>query len=147
MCSIQWEQERIKKGIDNIQYHRRERWQKMKKRNDDCEEWEMSKMRKAWTKNVGEKKTSQWHKILTKTTMTTWTIISTATQLICLDIEHGYDQPAMESHRTCGFCGNFGVLLDEEGSNDTDLVKCSRCKSIRYCDNNRVCQRADCTLV
>ena len=35
-----------------------------------------------------------------KTTMTTWTIISTATQLICLDIEHGYDQRMRENRQT-----------------------------------------------
>ena len=38
--------------------------------------------------------------ILTKTTMTTWTIISTATQLICLDIEHGHDQRMTENLQT-----------------------------------------------
>ena len=38
--------------------------------------------------------------ILTTTTMTTWTIISTATQLICLDIEHGYDQRMRENLQT-----------------------------------------------
>ena len=38
--------------------------------------------------------------ILTKTTMTTWTIISTATQLICLDIEHDYDQRMKENLQT-----------------------------------------------
>ena len=38
--------------------------------------------------------------ILTKTTMTTGAIISTATQLICLDIEHGYDQRMMENLQT-----------------------------------------------
>jgi len=38
--------------------------------------------------------------ILTKTTMTTWTIISTATQLICLNIEHSYDQRMRENLQT-----------------------------------------------
>ena len=38
--------------------------------------------------------------ILTKTTMTSLTIISTATQLICLDIEHGYDQRMRENLQT-----------------------------------------------
>ena len=38
--------------------------------------------------------------ILKKTTMPTRTIISTATQLICLDIEHGYDQRMRENLQT-----------------------------------------------
>ena len=38
--------------------------------------------------------------ILTKTTMTTWTIISIATQLICLDIGHGYDETMRENLQT-----------------------------------------------
>ena len=50
--------------------------------------------------DVGEKRTSQWAQILIKTTMTTWTVISTATQLICLDIEHGYDQRMRENLQT-----------------------------------------------
>ena len=33
-------------------------------------------------------------------TMTTWTIISTATQLICLDIEHVYHQRMRENLQT-----------------------------------------------
>ena len=50
--------------------------------------------------DVGEKRTSQWAQILINTTMTTWTIISTTTQLICLDIEHGYDQRMTENLQT-----------------------------------------------
>ena len=46
---------------------------------------------KKMNEDVGGKNKSVTQ-ILTKTTMTTQTIISTATQLICLDIEHGYDQ-------------------------------------------------------
>ena len=46
------------------------------------------------------KKNKSVTQILTKTTMTTWTIISTATQLICLDIEHGYDQRMRENLQT-----------------------------------------------
>ena len=51
---------------------------------------------KKMNEDVGEKITSQRHKF-SLTTMTTWTIISTATQLICLDIEHGYDQRMKEN--------------------------------------------------
>ena len=47
-----------------------------------------------------EKNNKSVTQILTKTTMTTWTIISTATQLICLDIEHGYDQRMRENRQT-----------------------------------------------
>ena len=48
--------------------------------------------------DVTGKKNKSVTQILTKTTMTTWTIISTATtQLICLDIEHGYDQRMREN--------------------------------------------------
>ena len=59
---------------------------------------EMSKIRK--NEQCGEKKNESVTKILTKTTTTTWTIISTATQLICLDIEHGYDQRMRENLQT-----------------------------------------------
>ena len=44
-----------------------------------------------------KKRTKSVAQILTKTTMTTWTIISTATQLICLDIEHGRSENEEES--------------------------------------------------
>ena len=47
-----------------------------------------------------EKNNKSVTQILTKTTMTTWTIISTATQLICLDIEHVYDQRMRENLQT-----------------------------------------------
>jgi len=47
----------------------------------------------------GKKNKSVTH-ILTKITMTTWTIISNATQLICLDIGHGYDQRMRENLQT-----------------------------------------------
>ena len=46
---------------------------------------------KKMNEDVGEKKNKSVTQILTKTTMTTWTIISTSMQLICLDIEYGYD--------------------------------------------------------
>ena len=49
----------------------------------------------------GEKITSQCGTNFNKKkTMTTWTIISIATQLICLDIEHGYDQRMRENLQT-----------------------------------------------
>ena len=60
----------------------------------------MSKTKRKNDEHVGEKKNKSVTQILTKTTMTTWTIISTATQLICLDIEHGYDQRMMEILQT-----------------------------------------------
>jgi hypothetical protein len=55
---------------------------------------------KKMNEDVGGKKNKSVAQILTKTTMTTWTIISTATQLICLDIEHDYDQRMMENLQT-----------------------------------------------
>ena len=51
-------------------------------------------------KDVTGKNNKSVTQILTETTMTTWTIISTATQLICLDIEHGYDQRMRENRQT-----------------------------------------------
>jgi len=47
--------------------------------------------------DVGGNNNKSVTQILTKTTMTTWTIISTTTQLKSLDIEHGYDQRMMEN--------------------------------------------------
>ena len=55
---------------------------------------------KRMNEDVTGKKNKSVTQILTKTTMTTWTIISTATQLICLDIEHGYDQRMRENRQT-----------------------------------------------
>ena len=55
---------------------------------------------KKMTEDVKGKNNKSVTQILTKTTMTTWTIISTATQLICLDIEHGYNQRMREILQT-----------------------------------------------
>ena len=55
---------------------------------------------KKMNEDVTGKNNKSVTQILTKTTMTTWTIISTATQLICLDIEHGYDQRMREYRQT-----------------------------------------------
>ena len=55
---------------------------------------------KKMNEDVTGKKNKSVTQILTKTTMTTWTIISTATQLICLDIEYGYDQRIRENLQT-----------------------------------------------
>ena len=55
---------------------------------------------KRMNEDVTGKKNKSVTQILTKTTMTTWTIISTATQLICFGIEHGYDQRMRENLQT-----------------------------------------------
>ena len=55
---------------------------------------------KRMNEDVGKKKNKSVTQILIKTTMTTWTIISTAAQLIYLDIEHGYDQRMRENLQT-----------------------------------------------